>query len=202
MNYRPTKLADRELTELAQSQAGYFTAKQAARFGYKYPHLAYHVKAGNFERAGHGLYRLPEIPLSEQDELVRLAFWSRNRDDQPQAVASHQTALAVHDLSDLLPSKIHLTVPLGFRKAAEPGVVLHRNKLSSQAVQKREGFAVTTPLHTLLDVANDKSIGDEHLQKAIRQAMDRGLVRKSKLLSAAKKSTAESRLSPIINTMS
>jgi predicted transcriptional regulator of viral defense system len=68
MAYRPTKATLRKLLSLAQGQGGYFTAKQAAEIGYDYPHLDYHVGAGNFERVGHGVYRLPEIPVSEHDD--------------------------------------------------------------------------------------------------------------------------------------
>jgi predicted transcriptional regulator of viral defense system len=198
MAYRPTKTAHRELTALAQSQAGYFTAKQAAEFGYRYPHLDYHVGAGNFERVGHGVYRLPEIPGGPHEDLVRLALWSRDRSDRPQAVASHQTALAVHELSDLLPAKIHLTVPKSFRKAAEKGIVLHRAVLDAQDIEDRGGFSVTTPLRTLLDVAANETIAAEHLKRAVRESLERGLVRRASLLAAVKKSPAANRLSRMI----
>jgi predicted transcriptional regulator of viral defense system len=201
MNYRPTKAALRELTALAQSQAGYFTAKQAAELGYLSQHIDYHLQKKNFERAGHGFYRLPEIPASEYDDLVKLSFWSRDRNDHPQAVASHHTALAAHELSDLLPTKIHLTVPMSFRKAAGKGVVLHRRILPSRDIEERHGFSVTTPLRTLVDVAAEKTIADEHLKKAVRQAIDRGLVRKSQLASAAKTSPDLNRLSRTISAM-
>ena len=176
INYRPTRAAYRELVALAQTQGGYFTAMQAAQFGHKPPHLAYHVGVGNFERAGHGIYRLPELPYAEHDDLVRLSFWSRGRDDRPQAVASHQTALAIYDLSDLLPTKNHLTVPLSFRKPAPKGVVLHRAELSKEDVREREGYFITTPLRTLVDVARDPTISLEHLITASRQALHRGIV--------------------------
>ena len=201
MGYRPTKTALRELTALAQSQAGYFTAKQAAEFGYKYPHLDYHIQAGNFERAGHGLYRLPEIPLAEHDDLVRLAFWSRDRNDQPQAVASHQTALTIHELSDLIPTKIHLTVPGSFRKVPGKGVLLHRGTLNAGETEEREGFRVTSPLRTLLDVAVDETLAVDHLKKAVQEALDRGMIRKTKLIAAAKKSPSTTRLSRVIAAM-
>jgi predicted transcriptional regulator of viral defense system len=201
MGYRPTKTAHRKLSALAQNQAGYFTAKQAAEFGYKYPHLDYHVQSGNFERVGHGLYRLPGIPPSDHDDLVRLSFWSRDRNDNPQAVVSHQTALAIHDLSDLLPSKIHLTVPTTFRKKSGREVVLHRVMVDPSAVEEREGFSVTTPLRTLMDIAADPKIADEHLKRATAEALKRGLVRKPKLLAAAKKSPDTTRLSRMITAM-
>lgn len=186
MTYRPTKIALRELTALAQSQAGYFTAKQAAELGYLSPHLDYHLQRNNFERAGRGFYRLPEIPPSEHDDLVKLSFWSRDRNDHQQAVASHQTALALYELSDLLPTTIHLTVPLTFRKPAGKNVVLHRGKLQPSEIEERQGFSVTTPLRTLVDAAADKTIAAEQLKKAVRQALARGLVRKSQLVAAAK----------------
>lgn len=198
MGYRPTKTALRELSLLASSQAGYFTAKQAAEFGYQYPHLDYHVRAGNFERAGHGVYRLPEIPLAAHDDLVRIAFWSRDRSDEPQAVASHQTALAVHELSDLLPTKIHVTVPRTFRKPPGKGLVLHRASLESSDIEVRDGFSVTTPLRTLLDVAADPTIAAEHVRRAAREALGRGLVRRAKLLAAVKASPSANRLSRMI----
>jgi len=202
MPYRSTKAALRQLKTLAQSQAGYFTAKQAAAIGYSNPHLDYHVSTGNFERAGHGIYRLPEIPLSEHDDLVKLSFWSRDREDHPQAIASHETALDVHGLSDLLPTKIHLTVPAKFRKTAPAGTVLHRDVVEPADIEKREGFHVTNPLRTLLDIAADERISEEHLRKAVAEALDRGLVRKSKLVARANSLPAASRLSRLLAAVS
>lgn len=194
MSYRPTKDALRNLTALAQRQGGYFSAKQAASAGYDYSHLDYHVRSGNFERSGRGFYRLLTSPPAEHDDLIRLAFWSRNRADQTQAVASHQTALNLHQLSDLLPASIHLTVPPGFRKPAPPGVVLHRGKLGPEETEEREGLLVTAPLRTLLDIATDERISQEHLGKAIHDAIERGLVRKSALIAAARMLRAGNRL--------
>lgn len=81
---RSAREASRRLLSRALEQGGYFTAKQAQEAGYDYPHLDYHVSCGNFVRVGHGLYRLPDLPPSEHDDLIRLALWSRNRQDQPQ----------------------------------------------------------------------------------------------------------------------
>jgi predicted transcriptional regulator of viral defense system len=173
----------RVLFAVAATQGGYFTAKQAREAGYDYPHLDYHVAAGNFTRVGHGLYRLAALPASEHDDLIRLSLWSRNRADEPQAVASHETALALHELADVLPARLHLTVPPGFRKRAPAGCVLHRARLAPGDVEEREGFRVTTPLRTLLDVA-DGTVSQEQLEKAVADALGRGLVRRDKLLAA------------------
>ena len=64
-----TKHEHEETAAAAHEQGGYFTAKQAKQAGYAYPHLDYHVSAGNFERVEHGLYRLASIPRGENDDV-------------------------------------------------------------------------------------------------------------------------------------
>jgi predicted transcriptional regulator of viral defense system len=194
MRYRDAHDSIRLLHALATAQGGYFTAKQAASAGYDYPHLAYHLKVGNFERAGHGLYRIVTIPLAEHDDLIRLYLWSRDRQDVPTAVVSHASALFVHELSDVLPHHTHLTVPTEFRKPAPNGCVLHKASLSEAEVERREGYAVTTALRTLLDCASDGSVSEEQLAKAVEDATDRGLVRLSKLQEAVRRTPGPSRL--------
>lgn len=194
MSYRDSKAAYRTLFATAVRQGGYFTATQAREAGYGYPHIDYHLQAGNFERTAHGLYRLPEIPASEQDGLIRLALWSRNRAGEPQAVVSHDTALLLHELSDVLPRRVHLTVPPSFRKRPPKGCVVHKSPLTSSEVEERPGFHVTTPLRTLLDVA-ESPLPQEQLEKAVSDALERGLVRRSVLLAAIEKHPQSRRLS-------
>jgi predicted transcriptional regulator of viral defense system len=174
--YRDTKAALRRLTDVAASQGGYFTARQAERGGYGASHLSYHVRAGNFERAGHGLYRIPTLPLSDHDDLVRLWLWSRGRDDRPQAVISHQTALALHDLAELIPTTIHLTVPPGFRKRRPRGCLLHKGIVEPAATQPFDVITVTTPLKTLGDLAIDCTMPTGQFRNAVSTALKRGLI--------------------------
>lgn len=176
----PARETARMLASLASDQGGYFTAKQARDAGYEYPQLVYHVAAGNFERVDHGLYRLTTTPRSEHDDLIRLSLWSRNQKDVPQAVVSHDTALVLHELSDLLPGKIHLTVPPKFRKAAPPGVVIHKAALKDEEVEERGGFRVTTPIRTLSDSA-DGQVSREQLARAAAEGYARGLVQRKAL---------------------
>lgn len=187
MNYRDTHKSIKALYALAVTQGGYFTAKQAATAGYNYPHLAYHLRANNFERASHGLYRLPTIPPAEHDDLIRLSLWSRDRLDKPQAVVSHVSALFLHQLSDVLPQRIHLTVPASFRKRPLRGCTLHKAHLAIGDVEAREGFSATTPLRTLIDVATGPGFANEQLERAIQDALRRGMVRESVLKRAIAK---------------
>ncbi|MBY0527143.1 MAG: type IV toxin-antitoxin system AbiEi family antitoxin domain-containing protein [Gemmataceae bacterium] len=190
---RWAKDAARTLFATALWQGGYFTAKQARQAGYGYSHLDYHVSTGNFERVDHGLYRLTAIPAGEHDDFRRLALWSRNQKDVPQAVVSHESALVLHELSELLPNAIHLTVPVTFRKPPPRGCVLHKRAVSPPDVEEREGFYVTTPLRTLLD-ASLGAVSTEQLEKAVSEAISRGLVRRGKLLEKARRHRQARRL--------
>ena len=160
--------------------------------------MAYHVKSENIQRVGHGLYRLPSIAPSEYDDLIRLSLWSRNRNDEPQAVISHETALGIHGLGGLLPSRIHLTVCLSFRKNAPNGCILHRAVVGPDNMEQREGFRVTTPLRTLLDVSVESSVSRDQLIRIVAQSLREGLVRRTKLLVALKGHAAEARLAAAV----
>src|SRR5918999_1736628 len=156
MAYRDGKSIRRELSALAAEQGGYFTAKQAQALDYD------------------------PLPLSEHDDLVRLTLWTRDRADVPQGVVSHQAALALHDLSDVFAGAVHLTVPKTFRKPPPRGVVLHHQDLSREDWAEHAGFRATTPLRTLLDVASAAEVSSDELRKAVRDALERGLVARSK----------------------
>lgn len=170
----------RQLFELADDQAGYFTPKQALDLGYS-RRLQHHYRAsGAWLHPERGLYRLRDYPHGDDEPLVRLSLWSRDRHDEPQAVVSFDTALRLYDLSDLAPARIHLTVPPSFRKTPPPGVALHKAVLDSHDVRARAGYRVTTPLRTLLDLAAS-DLSPEHLHAAAREALGRGLVRRRAL---------------------
>ena len=163
------------LAALADAQAGYFTAAQALELGYSYAVQHHHVKQGTWQRTRHGLFRLSIYPLSSYEHLAELSLWSRNRQGEPQAVVSHHTALAFHELSDLLPEQLHLSVPWGFRKTAPKGVILHINDVPESQRQTEHGFQVTSVSRTLQDMAVS-DVSPEVLTQALTQAQERGLI--------------------------
>src|SRR4051812_25769048 len=105
-----------DLYRLAESQSGYFTAKQAEALGYGSNKRIYHVQAGNWVREHRGIYRLTRFPEPERPDLILWMLWSRDRTDQPTGVYSYQTALSLHDLTDTNPAALDLTVPPSFRR--------------------------------------------------------------------------------------
>jgi len=181
------------LYQIADGQEGYFTAAQARQAGYAYSQQHYHVSSGRWQKIERGLFRLRDYPPGEREDLVRLTLWSHNRKGKPQATVSHYTALAVHNLSDLMPVEIHLTVPPRFRKEPPPGCVFHKAILTQCDSEQRPGYRITTPLRTLFDIA-DTPLSQEHLNKAVQDALEMGLVRRGLLQTASGSFTARQRL--------
>ncbi len=163
------------LVEVASDQAGYFTAKQAIKVGYSYRLQHYHKSKGNWVEVDRGVFRLANYPNSDREDFVRWSLWSRNRNDIPQAVISHETALSFYDLGDVMPAKIHLTVPPSFKKKAPGGCVLHVKNLRDDEIEKSQGFFVTKALRTIIDVA-EGHLELSHLEKAVRDAVTRGFI--------------------------
>jgi predicted transcriptional regulator of viral defense system len=184
--------ADR-LRSIARVQSGYFTARQARNAGYSYRAQHYQTSVGEWERAARGIYRMAAFPMQSREDLVVLTLLSHNRAGQPQAVASHDTALSIHELSDIDPEHVHLTVPPGFRKQVPRGVILHSARLQPHDWEEREGYRVTTPIRTLLDVASSP-LSQEFLDAAVRDAVNVGMVRPRDLLAADVPSNAMKRL--------
>jgi predicted transcriptional regulator of viral defense system len=174
------KTPETELFEIAESQQGYFTFQQAITAGFSDKNHAYHIKTGDWVKVFRGIYRLAKYPVGDREELVLWFLWSRNRSSVPQGVYSYYTALDLYELSDNMPSKLHMTVPLGFRRMAKiPEIlVLHRLKLQADEIVMKQGYKVTTPLRTLIDVVEDGVLAEDLLVQAVRDAKKRGLITK------------------------
>ena len=127
------------LYEIAEEQGGYFTPKQAEAAGFSRKNHNYHVQMGNWIRERRGIYRLAKFPPAERPDLMFWWLWSRNHNDVPQGVYSHETALSIYDLSDINPAKLHMTVPRSFRRRGTPSQlpVLHRASVHKDDIGKR-----------------------------------------------------------------
>lgn len=161
------------LFAVAQGQDGYFSTTQAAQSGYSRPLLHKHLASGKMVRARRGIYRLVHFPASDHEDLVVLWLWSEQA-----GVFSHETALALQDLSDVLPGKVHLTLPATWRRRrfrVPSGLVLHFADVSDPDRMSFGAVPVTAPLRTLSDsIAADVAPGLVH--QAILQARRRGLI--------------------------
>src|SRR5215211_3126642 len=147
------------LFEIASEQGGYFTAEQARACGYSWALLSHHVKSGRFIRVRRGLYRYREYPSSPREDV--LAAWLTL--GKASAVVSHDSALDLLDLSDVIPDAAHLTVPRSRRNLPMlPGVKIHTTTrpFGPGELAYRDGMVVTSPTRTILDAAEAATAPD------------------------------------------
>lgn len=196
----PTTDKEKQLVLMAANTGGYFTAKQAIETGYNYRLQHYHKTRGHWEEIDRGVFRLANYPNSPYEDLIRWSLWSRDREDQPQAVISHETALTVHESGDTMPGKVHLSVPPGFRKNPPGGCVVHHVVLNPAEIEKRNGFFVTNPLRTIIDAA-ESNMSLDHLERAVRDMLAKGLLRSSELQNAEMNSQAKEKLNLVMQNI-
>ena len=166
------------LFETAASQEGLFTTQQAAEAGYSPQLLVHYVHTGKAIRVRRGIYRLVHFPAGEHEELVAAWLWSEQA-----GVVSHQSALALHGLSDVLPAQIHLTLPEAWRRRRfrlPAGVVLHHADVPPDDRSWFGAVPTTHPRRSLNDCAKS-GLSPELLRQAAQQALRRGLVTRNEL---------------------
>lgn len=166
------------LYEIAENQAGYFTANQARDVGFSWERLASNAKKGLFLRVARGVYRLARFPGSAYEDLF--VAWLRTGRN---AVISHESALSVYELTDVLPSEIHVIVPRTASRRRK-GIRQHTNQLDPDEIGYREGLPMTTVPRTIADVSIS-GLAEEQVQQAIRESLQQGLTSQDELLSHA-----------------
>jgi predicted transcriptional regulator of viral defense system len=175
-NYQSPRDSERKLFEIADSQQGFFTAKQAITAGYSEKNHAFHVHSGNWLREIHGVYRLRSYPQSPESDLVLWSLWSRGKDGEPQGVYSHGTVLSHYDLSDANPSRLHMTVPKGFKRSAKSPaeLVLYKADIPKGEIQQMRGYRMTTVKRALEDLVQEGALPKDIIEQAVREALKTG----------------------------
>jgi predicted transcriptional regulator of viral defense system len=168
--------AVRVFHELAEAHGGHFTVDQATGAGLTHRVLSYHVSTGELERVAQGVYRWTRFPPHPFGDVITAVLWAGDN-----TAASHETALAVYGLADVMPAVIHLTTPRRFRGRRQ-GVIIHRAPLSAAEIRVFNAVPVTTPARTLVDVA--RSSDPSLARQAAAEAIDQGLLTHRRLQAA------------------
>jgi predicted transcriptional regulator of viral defense system len=162
------------LREIALAQHGFFRLRDAREAGFSDQLLHKHRLAGRIERTARGVYRLTHFPAAEQDELVGLWLWSDEA-----GVFSHETALALHQLSDALPTRIHLTLPRESpRRSAAPPILALSYADIPETDRTWIGSVPVTAIGRTLRDAIDAGVDPALIEQAVAQAMARKLLRR------------------------
>jgi predicted transcriptional regulator of viral defense system len=161
------------LFEVATSQYGYVTGADARALGAPVERLSTMAARGTLVHVSTGVYRFPAFPVSRLDQFMEATLWPHGR-----GVLSHATALDLHELCDVNPAEIHVTVGPRFRtnRKVPPVLHLHRRALAERDVMAHEGLAIVTPRRAILD-GIEQHLGNELIDQAIETARARGAIR-------------------------
>lgn len=144
------------LLEVAEEHGGIVSAADAREAGISGNTLVRLAERGTLLRVARGVYRLPMFPAaaSKHAELQAAVAWAR-ANNGPQSAISHESALALYGISDVLPSRIHLTIDpkSRLRRAVPKLYVVHREPLAKSDHGVYEAIPTTTVARTIVDIA-------------------------------------------------
>lgn len=170
-------LGRRRLTgkRLSAVKCGCVTTRDARDSGVDPAQLRLLAARGRLERAGRGVYRVSILPRGEHDDLAAAVAWTLGR-----GTISHESALVLHALADVDPSRIHLTVPRDNHPRAAGGELyrLHRRDLNATDITSVDDIPVTTVTRTIKDCL-DAGTDPYQLRAAIERTETAGTLRRS-----------------------
>ncbi len=157
--------------DVAVDNGGYVTPALAAPLGVPAVELRKMVSRGTLDSAGHGVYRVPSLPIDRYDEFIRARLWAAGR-----GVVSHDSALLVHELCDINPTRVHLTIPTSYRisRAGGDRYEIHHADLGERDVTRIDAVVLTTIRRTLEDVVD--SVPRYLVRQAVETARQRGAI--------------------------
>ena|SRR5580658_3767824 len=165
---------------------GIFTAEDARRSGYSKQLIAHYIKSGTFVRLSRGVYRLSLFPSDHLDGLVSALV----RVDPEHAIVSHESALQLHELSEVSPDAYELTLPREQRyhssRTRHPvGVKIHTaTHLDPKDVASVGGIRVTSPARSIVDAAAG-GMDPKLVRSAVSDALRKLKATPSQILDAA-----------------
>lgn len=167
-----------QLLPLAERQDGYFLAAQASAQGVSHAMLSRMVEAGHIERPLWGVYHLTRWPAPRHGDLWPLTLWAQGK-EWP-VVFSHRTALQLHNVSDINPSRVDITLPHGarFRGKLPRSVTVHYRNIPDQQIERIDGLPVTNLYRTMLDLIVDDLSRDAVGQLLLSDKMPKGLIKR------------------------
>jgi predicted transcriptional regulator of viral defense system len=159
------------LMDVAVDNGGYVTPALVAPEGVPAVELRKMVSRGTLQAAARGVYRVPSLPYDPLDEFILARLWAAGR-----GVISHDSALLVHELCDINPTRVHLTIPTRYRisRAGGERYVIHSADLEPGEITQINAVTLTTIRRTLADSLG--SVPVYLLRTAVETARDRGAI--------------------------
>jgi very-short-patch-repair endonuclease len=159
---------DRGIAALAARQHGVIRHDQLKQLGLDKSAIRRRVRAGHLHRVHRGVYAVGHTRLTTSGRFLSAVFAYGDR-----AVLSHRSAAVLWRLCPRGGARIEVTVPSAGARARRAGLIVHRAAVQETEITASEGIPVTTPVRTLIDLAD--SCSRRELERAIDEAFYLGL---------------------------
>jgi hypothetical protein len=166
------------LSDASRLRDGYLTRADARAAGASDPVFDALLSEHKIERIASDVFRLTHFARSDHEELVTL--WLQT---DRQGVLSHDTALLLHELSDINPRRRHITVPPGWApgdRKLDSNVVLHYGHVAEDEKRWLGPVPYTAPLRTLRDCIASH-LSPDLIDQAIADGLRRGMFTEAEL---------------------
>lgn len=159
------------LHERAVEQFGYITTRDAEDLDVEPRRLQKMYERGVLRRVSRGVFRFDDVPAGPLDQYAAATLWPL----EVRGVLSHATALDLHALCDINPTRIDITVPRDFRTTRAAPTLLHvyRDDLDEGDVTWHEGLQIVGVRRAILG-SIDQNVGWHLIEQAIDTARRTG----------------------------
>lgn len=177
------------IEHLSEAQYGYFTRAQTHTAGIDDYELTRAVEYGQITRVGHGVYRVIGAPVDPLEDLrvawLRLDPLSspRQRTRRPEIWVSHRSAARVLGLGVYLVETPEFTSTRKLQPRFPTRIRVRSAGLQRDEWVVRNGFAVTSVVRTIADLANEP-LDRGHLGQLADDALRTGVATPAELSKA------------------
>jgi len=161
-----------QLFEVAVNQHGFVTTRDAVSLGLPRSYLGKMKARGAIEGVSYGLYRFPQVPVTEYTPFMEAVLWVGQ-----DAVLSHDAVLSLFGLANANPNVIRVSTPRRVRRSDPPAAIeIIRRTLPDADQTVYEAIPSTTVARALLDCRG--LVMQSRLVEAAHEAVVEGLVRR------------------------
>lgn len=167
------------LTDVAGLYEGYFTRAESRAAGATDAVFEALVSEHKVEHVASDVFHLNHFAHSDHEQLIALWLQTDRR-----GVLSHDTALFLHEISDVLPRRRHITVPPGWDpgdRKLDANVVLHHAEVDEDEICWLGPVPYTAPLRTVRDCIASH-LSPDLIEQAIADGLRLGMFTEADLL--------------------
>jgi len=169
MGYQTAQPTAGGLWELVRRQHGVVSRAQLLELGFGPQAIKHRVAKGRLHPVWRGVYALGRPQISRSGQWMGAVLSCG-----PEAVLSHASAAALWEIRADRGDEVEVSVPAP-KAPRRPGIVVHRRAtLGGIEVTVHLGIPVTTPVHTLVDLAAVLTPGQ--IEAAVNEADKRDLI--------------------------